>query len=216
MPRSCTAHWLELVDTDGPFLAIPPLKRVWPQGMPSLPDERKEALVDARKDFEAAWETLDRAADQVAAVDAYRVARDKWVETVCGTWPDGPNRCRGVTVPGVQAQSPNRVVTVTAQAALTGPDGIGALVHVVDPVESLRQTPNDLWAATPVDRMEALAARQQRRDRHRHRRSLVGAGVRPAGQHGRIRRRRRADLDRGAANPGRVPDHHRPPVHHRR
>ena len=47
-------------------------------------------------------------------------------------------------------------MTVTAQAALSGPDGIGALVHVVDPVDSLRQTPNDLWAATPVDRMEAL------------------------------------------------------------
>ena len=56
----------------------------------------------------------------------------------------------------MKAQSPNRAVTVTAQAALIGTDGIGALVHVVDPTESLRQTPNDLWAATPVDRLEAL------------------------------------------------------------
>ena len=38
----------------------------------------------------------------------------------------------------------------------TGPDGIGALVYLVDPVDSLRETPNDLWAATPIDRMEAL------------------------------------------------------------
>ncbi|GJO02299.1 hypothetical protein NJB18091_37020 [Mycobacterium marinum] len=149
-------HWLELVDTDGPFLAIPPLKRVWPQGMPSLPDERKEALDDARKDFEAAWETLDRASDQVAAVDAYRVARDKWVEAVLRDVAGWAESLSWGEVPGVQAQSPNRVVTVTTQAALTGPDGIGALVHVVDPVDSLRQTPNDLWAATPVDRMEAL------------------------------------------------------------
>ena len=37
-------QWLELVDTDGPFLAIPPLKRVWPQGMPALSGERKDAL----------------------------------------------------------------------------------------------------------------------------------------------------------------------------
>ena len=35
-------------------------------------------------------------------------------------------------------------------------DGIGALVLVVDPADSLRQTPGDGWAATPVDRMEAL------------------------------------------------------------
>ena len=55
--------WLELVDTEGPFLAIPPLKRVWPQGMPTLSDERKAALVDVRKDFESAWESLDRAPD---------------------------------------------------------------------------------------------------------------------------------------------------------
>ena len=37
-------QWLELVDTDGPFLAIAPLKRVWPQGMPSLNENRKDAL----------------------------------------------------------------------------------------------------------------------------------------------------------------------------
>ncbi len=53
-PNAADLHraWLELVDTEGPFLAIPPLKRVWPQGMPGLTDERKTALVDARKDFE--------------------------------------------------------------------------------------------------------------------------------------------------------------------
>src|ERR1700677_3702383 len=75
-------QWLELVDTDGPFLAIPPLKRVWPQGMPAVSDERKDALNYARKDFEIAWETLDRAGESSAALDAYRVARDKFVETV--------------------------------------------------------------------------------------------------------------------------------------
>ncbi|WP_254659468.1 DNA methyltransferase [Mycobacterium malmoense] len=150
-------QWLELVDIDGPFLAVAPLKRVWPQGMPSLTGDAKEALYDARKDFEAAWETLDRAAGDVAAVDAYRIARDKWAETVLRDvtgWSE--SLCWG-TVPGVQARSPNRGVTVMAQAALVGPDGdIGALVSIIDPVESLRQTPNDLWAATPIDRMEAL------------------------------------------------------------
>jgi hypothetical protein len=149
-------QWLELVDTDGPFLAIAPLKRVWPQGMPSLSEARKEALLYARKDFEAAWETLDRAVDRGASVDAYRVARDKWVETVLRDVVGWAESLSWGEVPGVRAQSPNRVVTVTPQAVLTSPDGIGALVHVVDPTESLRQTPNDLWAATPIDRMEAL------------------------------------------------------------
>lgn len=148
--------WLELVDVEGPFLAIPPLKRVWPQGMPSLGGDRKAALVDARSDFETAWEKLDRAPDDDAVLDVYRVARDKWVETVLRDVAGWGQSLSWGEVPGVQAQSPNRAVTVTAQGALDGVDGTGALVHVVDPTDSLRQTPNDLWAATPVDRTEAL------------------------------------------------------------
>jgi hypothetical protein len=149
-------QWLELVDTEGPFLAIPPLKRVWPQGMPRLSEDRKEALVYARKDFEPAWESLDRTPDDLATLDAYRIARDKWVETVLREVAGWAESLSWGDVAGVAAQSPNRTVTVIAHAALTGPDGVGALVYVIDPVDSLRQVPNDLWAATPVDRMEAL------------------------------------------------------------
>lgn len=149
-------QWLELVDIEGPFLAIPPLKRVWPQGMPRLPEDRKEALVYARKDFDPAWETLDRTPDDPAALDAYRIARNKWVETVLREVVGWAESLSWGEVAGVSAQSPNRAVTVTAHGALTGPDGVGALVYVIDPVDSLRQVPNDLWAATPVDRMEAL------------------------------------------------------------
>ena len=152
-----------------------------------------------------------------AALDAYRVARDKWVETVLRDVAGWAESLSWGQVPGVQAQSPNRVVTVTAQAALAGPDGIGALGASWSTRSSrCAQTPNDLWAATPIDRMEALLRENNIRDRHRHRRPLVGTGVRPAGQHGGVRHRRCADLDRGAAHPGRVPDRHRPPVHHRR
>jgi hypothetical protein len=149
-------QWLELVDTDGPFLAIPPLKRVWPQGMPSLSDERKNSLNYARKDFESAWENFDRTGGGEPALDTYRVARNKWVESVLRDVAGWSESLSWGQVPGVQAQSPNRLVTVTADAALAGPDGIGALVYLVDPVDSLRETPNDLWAATPIDRMEAL------------------------------------------------------------
>ncbi|CAI9402720.1 DNA methyltransferase [Aestuariimicrobium sp. T2.26MG-19.2B] len=148
--------WLELVDTEGPFLAIPPLKRVWPQGMPSLTDERKATLVDARKDFESAWEALDRAPDAESAQDSYRVARDKWVETTLRDVAGWADSLTWGEVPGVEAQSPNRAVTIRAQASLNGASGVGAIVHVIDPVDSLRQTPGDLWAASPIDRVEAL------------------------------------------------------------
>jgi len=150
-------QWLELVDTDGPFLAIAPIKRVWPTGMPSLSGERKDALGYARKDFEAAWETLDRTPADGAAVEAYGIARDKWLETVLRDVAGWAESLAWGPVAGVQAQSPNRAVTIGAQAGLLDPEGrIGVLVSVIDSVESLRQTPNDLWAATPIDRMEAL------------------------------------------------------------
>ena len=148
--------WLELVDTEGPFLAIPPLKRVWPQGMPGLTDERKAALVDARKDFEGAWETLDRAPNSETAQASYRVARDKWVETILRDVAGWAESLSWGEVPGVEAQSPNRAVTIRAQASLNGADGIGAIVHVIDSVDSLRQTPGDLWAANPIDRVEVM------------------------------------------------------------
>ena len=148
--------WLELVDTEGPFLAVPPLKRVWPQGMPSLSDERKTALAGARKEFEGAWELLDRSPDSDSSRESYRIARDKWVETVLrdvAGWAESLSW--GETLE-IEAQSPNRAVTVRAQASLNGSEGIGALVHVVDPVDSLRQTPSDLWAANPIDRVELM------------------------------------------------------------
>src|SRR5438045_490034 len=78
-------QWLELVDIEGPFLAVPPLKRVWPNGIPdfrSTHPNRFDALADGRKDFEGVWEALDRDPDNTIRIDAYRTSRDKWVETV--------------------------------------------------------------------------------------------------------------------------------------
>ncbi|AJT42725.1 DNA methyltransferase [Psychromicrobium lacuslunae] len=148
--------WLELVDTEGPFLAIPPLKRVWPEGMPRLADARKAILADARKDFEPAWEHYDRGSDSESVLDSYRTARDKWVETVLRDVAGWAESLSWGEVSGVAAQSPNRAVTVQAQATVSRDDEIGAIVHVIDPVDSLREVPGDLWAATPVDRVEAM------------------------------------------------------------
>lgn len=151
--------WLQLVDTDGPFLAIPPLKRVWPNGIPDFRathSDRFDALVEARKAFEASWEALDRDPDSDIRLGGYRTERDKWVETVLRDVVGWAESLEWGVVPGVEAQSPNRAVSVTAQGALLSAEGIGALVLVVDPTDSLRQTPSDLWAATPIDRCEAL------------------------------------------------------------
>lgn len=150
--------WLELVETDGPFLAIPPLKRVWPQGMPALDGARLDALREAKPAFDHAWEAADTDPDDEATATKYRDTRDAWVQAVLRdvagwreslTW--GPD-----CAPGVTATSPDRRVTVTPDAALHGPEGIGALVAVVDRCDDLHETGTDGWAATPIDRMEAM------------------------------------------------------------
>ncbi|WP_370891241.1 Eco57I restriction-modification methylase domain-containing protein [Janibacter sp. GXQ6167] len=84
------------------------------------------------------------------------MARDKWVETILRDVAGWADSLSWGDIPGVEAQSPNRAVTVRPQASLDGADGIGAIVHVVDSVDSLRQTPGDLWAANPIDRVEVM------------------------------------------------------------
>ena len=148
--------WLELVDTDGPFLAVPALKRAWPTGMPP-PDKRElAALKDAKPAFEKAWDNWDTNRDDPSALDLYREARDAWVDTILRDifgWKD--SYLPGAA--GVEVRSPaDYTVAVRPDGALVRGDLTGALVLVTDPVDSLRDPGSDGWAASPIDRMEEL------------------------------------------------------------
>lgn len=146
--------WLELVDTDGPFLSVPELRRVWPTGMPGLRDDALAALREARPAFENAWEKWDLDPGNATALDAYRTVRDAWVATVLRDvvgWGDAYTLPPPVTV-----RSPDHAVALTASGALVQDGTTAALVLVVDPVASLRLPPGDGWAAAPVDRLEEL------------------------------------------------------------
>ena len=148
--------WLELVDTDGPFLAVPALKRAWPTGMPP-PDKRElAALKDAKPAFEKAWDNWDTNRDDPSALDLYREARDAWVDTILRDiigWKD--SYLPGAA--GVEVRSPaDYTVAVRPDGALVRGDLTGALVMVTDPVDSLRDPGSDGWAASPIDRMEEL------------------------------------------------------------
>ncbi len=157
-PTTADLHraWLELVDADGPFLAVPALERVWPQGMPQ-PDARALAAVkDAKPAFEKAWEYWDTHRNDEAALDLYREARDTWVDLVLrqglrwGAFYASPDPA------GTEVRSPDYAVTVRADGALAHGESAGALVLVTDPVDSLRDPLTDGWSASPVDRMEEL------------------------------------------------------------
>ncbi|PZS23418.1 MAG: SAM-dependent methyltransferase, partial [Pseudonocardiales bacterium] len=156
-PSATDLHraWLELVDTDGPFLAVPALKRVWQHGMPPPDADALAALKDAKPAWEKAWENWDKRRDDTAALEFYREARDVWVDIVLREvlgWTDS----YVTTTTGNDVRSPNHAVTVRPDGALTHGDVTGALVLVVDPVDSLRDPLDDGWAASPIDRMEEL------------------------------------------------------------
>ncbi|KUJ68707.1 type II restriction endonuclease subunit M [Streptomyces albus subsp. albus] len=148
--------WLALVDTDGPFLAVPALERAWPQAIPQ-PDARALASIkDAKPAFEKAWEHWDTHPDDETALDLYREARDTWVDLVLR---QGLRWGTAYTVPAptaAEVRSPDHAVTVRANGALLHGENIGALVLLTDPVDSLRDPLTDGWAASPIDRMEEL------------------------------------------------------------
>jgi hypothetical protein len=156
-PSAADQHraWLELVDADGPFLAVPALRRGWPTGM-FPPDKRELAVLkDAKPAFEKAWDNWDTHRDDPSALDLYREARDAWVDTVLRDvigWKD--SYLPGAA--GTEVRSPGYTVTVRPDGALRRGDLTGALVLVTDPVDSLRDPGSDGWAFSPIDRMGEL------------------------------------------------------------
>ena len=159
-------EWLELVDTDGPFLSVPVMTALHPQGMPSLGRARREALRAAQPVFDRAWDAWDRERDSQQVLADYRRARDAWVATVLTDiigW--GENYASTEARPALGevyrvVSDSFPAVTVTPSGALTRGERVGALVLVTDPVDSLRVEGDDGWAASPLDRMAAMLRSQ--------------------------------------------------------
>ncbi|NGO67076.1 Eco57I restriction-modification methylase domain-containing protein [Streptomyces boncukensis] len=157
-PTTADLHraWLELVDADGPFLAVPALERVYPQGIPQPDTRALDAIKDAKPAFEKAWENWDEHRDDEAALAVYREARDTWVDLVLR---QGLRWGTSYTVPApaaTEVHSPDYTVTVRADGALVHGDTTGALVLVTEPTDSLRDPLTDGWSASAIDRMEEL------------------------------------------------------------
>ncbi|WP_273165858.1 Eco57I restriction-modification methylase domain-containing protein [Actinomyces israelii] len=167
-------EWLTLVDREGPFLAVPPLARLYSTGIPAISPGAKEALRDAKPAFDRAWDAwraTEATENEGAArsehqnrpedrpLTAYRQARDAWVGTVLHDVLGWGAYWRPAPDPALQAcaaTSPNEAVHVEPDGALMVEGRVGALVLVVDPVGSLRDPLTDGWSASPVDRMEEM------------------------------------------------------------
>ena len=155
-------QWLELVDTEGPFLSVPVITELHPQGVPELSHERREALRAAKPAFDRAWDAWDADRESAAALVSYRRARDAWVGAVLtgvlgwgGSWTTAQDRPALEETHRVSSDG-SPPVTATPTGALVRGQEVGALVLVTDPVDSLREVGRDGWATSPIDRMAAM------------------------------------------------------------
>ncbi|MGY1833190.1 DNA methyltransferase [Geodermatophilus sp. SYSU D01180] len=148
--------WLAQVETDGPFLSLPVLKDIWPNGMDPLSDA-DERLV-AFKESHALWEqAFDRSRNE-SAQDYSDVSRT-WAEVVLDDLAEWQgHRVRAEELPeDLVVRSPAEMITVRPDGALRGRDGnLTCLLRIVPPSESLRTVGTDGWSASEIDRMAAL------------------------------------------------------------
>lgn len=161
-------RWLELVDRDGPFVAIPALKKVWPQGIVPLATPR-DFIRDAKPAFDRAWDTLQIAGgDTDTRLTNFRPARDSWIGQVLRNaflWQhqlvlDGEQNALAVsTEQWPEAHSPDRRHLVRASGVFDRDGERYATLLVVDSVTSLRDPGTDGWSASPIDRIELLLRR---------------------------------------------------------
>lgn len=167
--RSIDQHrdWLELVDTDGPFLAAPALVGTWSQGMPPMDSSRRDSLTDARERFEAEWDAWRKAASGDASiVGSYRSARDAWVDVVLSdiaAWREGYSSIsEGDELwSALEVTSPGGITVAHPSAVLSVRGIIGALVYLVDPLvdATLSAVRDDGWASSALDRMQLMLRR---------------------------------------------------------
>ena len=148
-PASDHRLWLDLTDADGPFLSVPELRRVAPQGFTTLDAPRAAALKAAKVAFETAWDA------RVDRPDAFVAARDAWVDHVL-TRTFGWGDCKQSAPVSARVTSPDGQVVVDASFAYVAGGTTHALVLVVPSTASLREAPGDGWSADQVDRLAAL------------------------------------------------------------
>lgn len=155
------SDWLVQVDIDGPFLAYPVLKDMWPDGVDRLGDT-DDRLVTFKQAY-AQWQrALDHYVEQPKTPEsktAYDAVRRAWIDVILddlAEWKD----LRGGS--DVMVRSPGEQIAVTATGALKGHDGdTAALLLVCDPTSGLRDAGLDGWAANDVDRLAMLLRKAQ-------------------------------------------------------
>lgn len=155
------SDWLKQVDVDGPFLAYPVLKDMWPNGIDRLGDT-DDRLVTFKQAFSRWQRALDQYVEQPKtpeARSAYDAVRRGWIDVVLGDiaeWGDDRSAV------DITVRSPGEQITVTATTALNDRDGApAALLLICEPTSGLRDAGLDGWAANDIDRLAMLLRKAQ-------------------------------------------------------
>lgn len=147
-------EWLNLVEVSGPFLAVPVLRDVFPQGLEALPSGRPQRLRRTYDEWRDAvdMDDLDLPALHAAWVDEVLTTALEMDETVLREGATLPER---LTVP-----IPEHGVMIAPDLAVVNPANSNeplVLIHVYEPDADLDATRRfDGLAITPADRMVAL------------------------------------------------------------
>ena len=147
-------EWLNLVEVSGPFLAVPVLRDVFPQGLEALPSGRPQRLRRTYEEWRDAvdMDDLDLPALHTAWIDDVLLTALEVDETVLR---------RGATLPErLTVSMPEHGVTVAPDMAVVNPtnsDEPLLLIHVYEPDTDLDAKRRfDGLVITPADRMVAL------------------------------------------------------------
>ncbi|MFD2237834.1 Eco57I restriction-modification methylase domain-containing protein [Aureimonas populi] len=147
-------EWLNLIEVSGPFLAVPVLKEVFPQGLEALPSGRPQRL---RRTYEEWRDAVDMDDLDLPSLHA------AWIDDVLTTaleMDDAVLRRIGALPERLTVSLPEHGVTVAPDLAVVNPtngDEPLLLIHIYDPDTDLDATHRfDGLAVTPADRMVAL------------------------------------------------------------
>lgn len=151
------AEWLSLIETSGPFLTLPVLVRVFPQGLPKPDSEKLGRLRAGYEEWAKAQET--RAPDAEALHGA-------WVRLVLGELLEFDKetlRSEGQIPSGLDVRLPEYHETLRPSMTIVEPLGrakAGTPRLLIESWPFTRELdaviPGSRWAASPLDRMTHL------------------------------------------------------------
>ncbi|MEZ6018507.1 MAG: type IIL restriction-modification enzyme MmeI, partial [Planctomycetota bacterium] len=126
---SAKHEWLNLLEVSGPFLAIPVLREVFPQGLEELDATRAKRLRSAYEEWRDAVDGDD------IALDALHAA---WIDEVLRTALEADDQLlrTGTAVPAATVELPEHGATISAERVLVDPTHGGAVlapIHVFPP-----------------------------------------------------------------------------------